>query len=349
MQATIYSIWLTLYIIPFAALVASSGRRSFSIVAFVMTAGLGLLWLDLSLVPFEDRGLGYEVSKGAITTMAVGAAAGLVARVLTVATGWSRFRSLGLSTTLLALVVAPFYLAISAGWDRWQRRPPTAECIARPSFDIQLADQRISIPNWPLVMVSAGDEHFSLSSPTGQRRLCERAGNEIPTTADSATFFFDHVTSKPLQGGVKAWADRECRDAAERVAANLVCGERPIEQLSIYADADFAGRTMAFGRISSHASFARQRADGHYAPDEALRHPTALEYPDGVWAFDDGMVVRCRMSLNGYPSCQGDIVLAPNLLAKVEFNAWHGDVEDAQRKARNAAIRLHAEIRRSTD
>ena len=344
MQATFYGIWLALYIIPFTLIVVSPGHRSFFLIATVFAAVLGFLHWDLALTAFEDRGWSYALTDAAVRTMVVGAAAGLVARGITLAKGWRRLQSFGLATTTLAVLAAPIYLAMAAGYDQWQRRPPATECVARTSFDLEIAAERISVPNWPLVMVSSGAQHFALSTPTGQRRLCERASDGVSMTADSVTFFFDHVTFQPLRGDVGAWADRECGKAPDSVAASLVCGDRPIEQLTIYADADFPGRTTANGRISSHAFFLEQQSKGRYVATEALQHPTAREYPDGNWAFDDGTVFVCRGASNGGPTCRGDVEVAPGLLAKVEFKASIGDVEAAQRKARQAVLALYADI-----
>jgi hypothetical protein len=151
-----------------------------------------------------------------------------------------------------------------------------------------------------------------------------------------------HVASRP-KADLKVWEERTCR-AAEGVAASLVCGQRPIEQLSIYADRDFARRTISLGRVSSHAFFQQQKKEGRYPESAARRYPSALAFPDGTWAFDDGSVFRCRQSANGYPVCTGDFEPAPGLLAKVQFNAWNGDIETAQRSAREAFERLYREV-----
>jgi hypothetical protein len=347
MHATLFSTWLALYILPFVLVIASWSLRSFLIIAGVIVALIVLFWIDHAGVPFQDQDFGYAIGEGILTTISVGAAAGIVARSVTLVSGWRSFSFSSLVTILLSVAAVPVFLVSTMAYERWERRPPTAGCVAKPSFKVEIGVETLSIPNWPLVMVSSSNDHFSLSVPTSLRRLCAETGDGSLVAADSATFFFDHVTSHP-RPGVKAWWERVCRDSTAMTAA-LVCGERPIEQLSVYADTGFDRRTIAFGRVSSHAFFAEQQAKGRYSATEAQRHGTASAYPDGTWVFDDGSVFSCRQSGNGYPSCRGDFELARGLLAKVQFNAWDSDIEAAQRSAQHAVARLYDDVLKPTN
>jgi hypothetical protein len=336
------SLWLFFYLAPFALIFACWNRLSYAIMSGLILAGLAWAWIDHRQVLEGKRDIGFAFGDIFLLTMSVGAAAGFSARGLALAKGWRPASMHSLLAGLIALAATPAFFGAQMTYDQWQRRPPTADCASRTSFGVGMGEHRLSIPNWPLVMASSGDETFLLSIPAHLRRACQWSVPGSYGSADSATFFFDHVVSRP-KPALKAWEERTCR-AAEGVAASLVCGQRPIEQLSIYADRDFARRTISLGRASSHAFFQQQKKEGRYPESAARRYPSALAFPDGTWAFDDGSVFRCRQSANGYPVCTGDFEPAPGLLAKVQFNAWNGDIETAQRSAREAFERLYREV-----
>lgn len=321
---------------------ASWNRLSYVVISTLAATCLAYLWIEHVRVPYQHRNLSFDLGDLFIMTMSVGAAAGFLARGIALAMRWRASAVQSLLTGLFNLVSVPAFLGAQMAYEQWQRRPPTADCASRDFFRVELGNHTLSTPNWPLVMVRSGDESFSTSIPSHLRRICQWSAPGSYGVADSVTFFFDHIVSR-TKPELKAWTERECR-AADGVAAELVCGERPIEQLSIYADREFKHRTISYGRASSHAFFKQREKEGHFPASEARRHPSASAYPDGTWVFDDGSVFSCRQSASGPLRCRGDFEPAPGLLAKVEFNARNGDIEAGQRSAKEAFQRLYKEV-----
>lgn len=338
--------YFVLYFIPFFLICISWNFRSFFVIVGIVVGLLVFLRIRYLQVPLDDQNIEFALISAILTMTSFSAVVGTITRGFTLMMDWRYFSISNIATTIAALMAVPTVVVATLVYDQWERRPPSEICVAKRSFAVKTASGSLLVPNWPLVMVSSGSENFVLSLPAHLRRLCNETVDGQLEAADSVTFFFDHVTFRP-QPNVKAWSERECR-APDPIIAPLVCGQRHVEELSIYGDVQFTRRTIGFGRVSSHAFFIEEHSKGRYPPTEARRHHAASEYPDGTWAFDDGSVFSCHQTSNGYPSCRGDFELAPKLLAKVYFNAWNGDVENAQRLARQAVTRLYSEVLKPT-
>ncbi|MCJ2121795.1 hypothetical protein [Methylobacterium sp. J-077] len=347
MMPPIFATWLALYTAFFAAFVVTPGGRSLLVVTLLAGAFLGFLGAAIVSVPSAQQDWGHAVATAWVAMMAAGAAAGLVARSTTLVKGWPRHRSSGLATILLAFAAAPICLAGTEGYDHWRRRPPSAECIARSSFDVAIGGRRLSVPNWPLVMVSEGREHFVLSIPSSLRQLCERASAGTVMPADGITFFFGDITDRPSWPSLQAWLGRICPDVAVEVMTRLVCGDRPIDQLSIVSETGTAKRTGVAARLPSPAPLAEGRVGDRSGPVEGRGYAKSIEYPDRTWAFEDGTTVQCHPSANKGLACFGNIGLADDVAAKLTFTVMGGDVEAAWDRVRGTTWEFYAEIQKT--
>lgn len=334
-----YTYLILLYLVPFIIIAASWNRISYVVLSALVLAGLGWMWIRLLGVPVEDREYVYAAGLVLLGAMSAGAGAGFVARGITLAAGWRSFGAASIVTILLAPLVPPALVYGYFAYDRWQRRPATADCVARPAFDVTIGRHTVSIPNWPVASVIVGHDYYFLSMPDSLRRMCAWAEPGSRVKADSASFSFDRLTHRPQPD---AWVENICREGTSPAAA-IVCGARPIQAIALHADRIFDGESAPYGRVSSHSAFARRQNEGAYRAAEAQRHETASSYPDGTWAFDDGSIFSCGPPGAANPHCNGDFELAPGLLARVEFRARDGKIEAAQRNARQMVERLYRE------
>lgn len=334
MPAILLTMWLAAYLLPFVVIAASWNRRSFAISVGFIALLAAYLWYGHINIPVKKQDLGYGISEVLIQTMTAGIVAGIVARSITLAAGWRRNQSASLMICAVALAIPPALWAAFIAYETWKKRPPSATCLATSTFQIKLGSETFLIPNWPVVRVHLEDDLFSLKNPIGLRRLCESTDGAPLEDARIVSFDFSQTQS---YGGrdVEAWRQQQC-GAQASAAAVFVCNQQPLETLSIYIDADFEGRTVNFGRTSSHRFFSERQAAGQYPQTAALRHENAWEYPDGTWAFEDGSVFSCRQYSKGQLGCTGDLELATKILAKIFFLVPNGDVEDAQQRARQA-------------
>lgn len=334
MPAFLLTAWLAAYLLPFLIIAASWNRLSFAISVSFLGLLAAYLWYAHIGVPIEKQDLGYGISEVLLRTMTASIAAGIVARAITLISGWRQNEFASLAIYALALAT-PFGLwAAVTAYESWERRPPSTACLTTSAFRIKIGTEILLVPNWPVVRVYLDDDVFSLNSPIGTRQLCESTDG---APLEDARIAFDFSQTQSHGGrDVEAWRQRQCTGQSN-TATFLACGQKPFERLSIYPDADFKNRTISFGRVPSHRSFSEKRAAGQYPQTAAWRHENAWEYPNGTWAFEDGSVFSCRQYSNGQLGCTGDLELAPKILAKIFFLVPNGDVEDAQQRARQAA------------